>query len=149
MLIYFTAICNILQAIGIFYNHLVHFVLIWYIFPALVSCIKKNLATLLDCNVFHFLAAKSICHLKALFFVSNWFVITKQPEKKLTVFVAPENPVWVISCVLILLSAKLVKGGLYLHAYFSQQAHLTFQNCVKIFLCLKNEVKRRKRKSNI
>jgi hypothetical protein len=31
---------------GIFYDHLVHFVLIWYIFPVLVSCTKKNLATL-------------------------------------------------------------------------------------------------------
>jgi hypothetical protein len=29
-----------------FYDHLVHFVFIWYIFPALVSCTKKNLATL-------------------------------------------------------------------------------------------------------
>jgi hypothetical protein len=28
------------------YDHLVHFVFIWYIFPVLVSCKKKNLATL-------------------------------------------------------------------------------------------------------
>jgi hypothetical protein len=33
MLIYFTAIWNILRTFGIFYGHLIHFVLIWYIFP--------------------------------------------------------------------------------------------------------------------
>jgi hypothetical protein len=43
---------------GLFYGHLVHFrpfgifcgrffMVIWYIFPALVCCTKKNLATLL------------------------------------------------------------------------------------------------------
>jgi hypothetical protein len=52
MVIYFMAIWN-----GIFFYHLVHFVFIWYIlgsfvfiwyhFPVLVSCTKKNLATLL------------------------------------------------------------------------------------------------------
>jgi hypothetical protein len=47
LLIQFMAIWNILQTIGIFYDHLVHFVLIWYISPVLVSCTKKNLATLL------------------------------------------------------------------------------------------------------
>jgi hypothetical protein len=31
---------------GIFYGYLVHFVYIWYIFPVLVTCTKKNLATL-------------------------------------------------------------------------------------------------------
>jgi hypothetical protein len=36
------------EAFGICYDHLVHFVSIWYIFPVLVSCTKKNLATLLD-----------------------------------------------------------------------------------------------------
>jgi hypothetical protein len=40
------AIWNILQTFGTFYGRLVHFVFIWYIFPVLVSCIKKNLATL-------------------------------------------------------------------------------------------------------
>jgi hypothetical protein len=29
------AICNILRRFGIFYDHLVHFVFIWYIFPVL------------------------------------------------------------------------------------------------------------------
>jgi hypothetical protein len=40
------AFCNISRTFGIFYNHMVHFVFIWYIFPVLVSCTKKNLASL-------------------------------------------------------------------------------------------------------
>jgi hypothetical protein len=43
MLINFRAIWNTLRAFGIFYDHWVHFVFVWYI---LVSCTKKNLATL-------------------------------------------------------------------------------------------------------
>jgi hypothetical protein len=35
MLIYFMAIWNILQTFGIFYDRLVNFVFIWYIFPVL------------------------------------------------------------------------------------------------------------------
>jgi hypothetical protein len=46
MLIYFMTIWSILQSFGIFYDHLVHFVFMWYIFPVLVSCTKENLATL-------------------------------------------------------------------------------------------------------
>jgi hypothetical protein len=48
VLIYFKAIWNILWRFGIVYDHLVHFVFILYsfIFPVLVSCTKKNLATL-------------------------------------------------------------------------------------------------------
>jgi hypothetical protein len=48
VLIYFKAIWNILWRLGIVYDHLVHFVFILYsfIFPVLVSCTKKNLATL-------------------------------------------------------------------------------------------------------
>jgi hypothetical protein len=46
MLQYFMAICNILCPFGIFYDHWVHIVFIWYIFPVLVSCTKKSLATL-------------------------------------------------------------------------------------------------------
>jgi hypothetical protein len=42
----FLAIWNILLTFGIFYDHLEHFVVIWYIFPVLVSCTKENLATL-------------------------------------------------------------------------------------------------------
>jgi hypothetical protein len=33
MLMYFLAVWNILQTIGKFSDHLVHFVLIWFIFP--------------------------------------------------------------------------------------------------------------------
>jgi hypothetical protein len=32
-------------AIWCFGGHLVHFMAVWYIFPVLVCCIKKNLAT--------------------------------------------------------------------------------------------------------
>jgi hypothetical protein len=37
---------NLAQTFGIFYDHLVHYVFIWYSFPVLVSCAMKNLATL-------------------------------------------------------------------------------------------------------
>jgi hypothetical protein len=37
---------NILRTLGIFYDRLVHFEFIWCIFSFLVSCAKKNLATL-------------------------------------------------------------------------------------------------------
>jgi hypothetical protein len=46
MLIYFMAIWNILRTFGIIYDHVVQVVFIWYIFPVLVSCTNKNLATL-------------------------------------------------------------------------------------------------------
>jgi hypothetical protein len=53
-LIYLMTIWNILRTFwdilwpfGIFYDHLVHFVFIWYIFPVLVSFTKTNLATLI------------------------------------------------------------------------------------------------------
>jgi hypothetical protein len=36
----------ILGSFGLFYGHLVYFVVIWYIFLVLVCCIQKNLATL-------------------------------------------------------------------------------------------------------
>jgi hypothetical protein len=36
----------VLWPFGIFHDLLVHFVFIWYIFPVLASCSKKNLATL-------------------------------------------------------------------------------------------------------
>jgi hypothetical protein len=35
-----------MENVGIFYGHLVHFLVIWYIFPALVCRTTKNLATL-------------------------------------------------------------------------------------------------------
>jgi hypothetical protein len=37
---------NILRTFGTFYEHLVHFVFLRYIFPVLVPWAKKNLATL-------------------------------------------------------------------------------------------------------
>jgi hypothetical protein len=46
MLIYFMVIWNIVWPFEIFYDHLVHFVFIWYIFSVWVSYMKKNLATL-------------------------------------------------------------------------------------------------------
>jgi hypothetical protein len=46
------SILNILWTFGIFYEHLVHFVVIWYIFPVLVSCTKKNLAALRDAVIY-------------------------------------------------------------------------------------------------
>jgi hypothetical protein len=46
MLVLFMTVCSILSPDGKFYGHFVHFVVIWYIFPVLVSCTEKNLATL-------------------------------------------------------------------------------------------------------
>jgi hypothetical protein len=43
MLKYFMVICNILRTFGIFYDQLVNFV---FLFPVLVLCDNKNLATL-------------------------------------------------------------------------------------------------------
>jgi hypothetical protein len=48
MFIHLMTIWNILWRFGIFYDHLVHFIFIWYIFQVLVTCTKKNLATLLS-----------------------------------------------------------------------------------------------------
>jgi hypothetical protein len=45
---YFMVIWNILQTLGIFYDHLVHLVFICYIFPVCVIFTKKNLATLME-----------------------------------------------------------------------------------------------------
>jgi hypothetical protein len=46
MLVTFMAIRSILQPFRIFYVHFVYFKVIWYIFPVLVCCPKKNLETL-------------------------------------------------------------------------------------------------------
>jgi hypothetical protein len=48
---YFMSVWNILWTFGIFYDHLVHFVLTFcvnlvHFFPVLVLCTKKNLATM-------------------------------------------------------------------------------------------------------
>jgi hypothetical protein len=47
MLESFVAILFILRPNGIFYGHLVHFVVIWYIFPHFGIFTEKNLASLL------------------------------------------------------------------------------------------------------
>jgi hypothetical protein len=44
---YFTDIWNILRTLGVFYDLYAQFVTILDIFPVLVYCLKKNLATLL------------------------------------------------------------------------------------------------------
>jgi hypothetical protein len=46
MFIYFMAIWNILRTFGIFYDSLVHFLFIWYIFSGFGFTQQKNLATL-------------------------------------------------------------------------------------------------------
>jgi hypothetical protein len=46
MLVYFIAIWDILRPFCIFCGHLGYLMVIWYIFPVLVCCTKKNLATL-------------------------------------------------------------------------------------------------------
>jgi hypothetical protein len=50
MFIYLIAIWNILWRLGIFYDHLVHFVFIWYIFPGLVIMYQEKSGNL-DCKV--------------------------------------------------------------------------------------------------
>jgi hypothetical protein len=49
MLVYFMDIWSILRPghLIFFCDHLVYFAVIWYIFPVLVRCAKKNLATLM------------------------------------------------------------------------------------------------------
>jgi hypothetical protein len=47
MLVYDMAIWSILLPSGILYVFLLYFKVIWYILPVLVTCSKKNLATLL------------------------------------------------------------------------------------------------------
>jgi hypothetical protein len=56
----FYGIWNILCTFEISCEHLVHFVLICYIFPFLVSCTKKNLATLLLNFCFHCLGLDAV-----------------------------------------------------------------------------------------
>jgi hypothetical protein len=47
MLVYFMAILSILWSFGLFCCHVVYLMVIWYIFPVLVCCTKKYLATLM------------------------------------------------------------------------------------------------------
>jgi hypothetical protein len=46
MLVYFRDIWSILRQVDIFQGHFVFLMVIWYIFPILGCCNKKNLATL-------------------------------------------------------------------------------------------------------
>jgi hypothetical protein len=46
MLEHFMTMWSILWPCGRFCGHLVYFMVLWYIFPVLVCCTKKNLATL-------------------------------------------------------------------------------------------------------
>jgi hypothetical protein len=45
------AILSTLRPSGIFYGILVPFVVIWYIFPVLLCCTEKNLATLFPATI--------------------------------------------------------------------------------------------------
>jgi uncharacterized metal-binding protein len=54
----FMAILFIFLPNVIFYGHLVHFVVNWYIFPVSVCCTEKNLATLVGGIV-----TAAICHI--------------------------------------------------------------------------------------
>jgi hypothetical protein len=40
-----------LEDVGLFCGRLVHFMFIWYIFPVLVCCTKKNLAALAGSDI--------------------------------------------------------------------------------------------------
>jgi hypothetical protein len=42
MLVVFMTFGHILRPLRIFFAHLVHFVVMWYIFPVLVYCIKAS-----------------------------------------------------------------------------------------------------------
>jgi hypothetical protein len=44
VLVYFKSV----HSFAVYYGHLVYFLVIWYIFPVLVCCCNKNLATLLS-----------------------------------------------------------------------------------------------------
>jgi hypothetical protein len=48
-------------------GHLVYFVIIWYIFPVLVYCTKKNLATLLNMHCM-FVEGQKYSHLADIYF---------------------------------------------------------------------------------
>jgi hypothetical protein len=51
----FMEILSILQPNGTSYGHLVHCVVIWYIFTVLVCCTQKNMRTLVSSDVGGFL----------------------------------------------------------------------------------------------
>jgi hypothetical protein len=55
---WYMAIWSISHQLGMFYGHLVYFMVIWYFLPILVCCIKINLATLFSST--HDPSAKAI-----------------------------------------------------------------------------------------
>jgi hypothetical protein len=61
--VYFTVMLSILRSCCLFCGHLVHFVVIWYIFPVLVCCNEKNLANLMYNTEFSYLVLRSQCGL--------------------------------------------------------------------------------------
>jgi hypothetical protein len=57
----------ILSLFGLFYGHLVHFMVIWSIFHALVCCTKKNLATLNELVIDLVVETQCLDELKKIF----------------------------------------------------------------------------------
>jgi hypothetical protein len=66
------------EHVGTFYGHLVYFVAIWYIFPVLVYCTKKILATLVQHTPGHEvpLISLHVSWVENLWKTDLWFLIT-------------------------------------------------------------------------
>jgi hypothetical protein len=89
--------------VNIFYGHLVHFVFIWYIFLVLVSCIKKNLATLVCARIINWEAVKmfsleiNFCWMspeEVEFSIFSWCSCRPGLPDGTYIF-KPEIPIWV------------------------------------------------------
>jgi hypothetical protein len=78
------AIWNMLQTFGIFYDHLVHFALIWYLFLVWVIFTKKNLATLLHSERVPSLSRPFFIELLLRKFPGGLFRITGQAKKMIS-----------------------------------------------------------------
>jgi hypothetical protein len=77
MLVYLKVICSILRPLGICCGRLIHFIVIWYIFP---HCTKKNLATLmLRQKVPFYKLVLSVCILTFI----NELIINSGQERRL------------------------------------------------------------------
>jgi hypothetical protein len=74
MLLYVLAIWSILPPFGVVCRHLVYFMNIWYIFSVLVSCTKKNLATLAT-NSFNFETVFKMAKKRDLFHALGCFSV--------------------------------------------------------------------------
>jgi hypothetical protein len=66
LLMYFIAVWNICQTFGIFFDHLVHFVFIWYIFPVLEKSGNPDLQYCKKCPFPFYLLPSGISFPKAL-----------------------------------------------------------------------------------